>query len=78
MLTELKWSTPEQRRNKASLTILHKIHNKKVNMPNSNSFNALASSRGGGTPGAFNGLCYGFFSIIDFFQTFMYDKNMLL
>jgi len=30
MLRELKWSTFEQRRNQASLTMLHKIHNKQV------------------------------------------------
>ena len=32
MLGELKWSILEQRRNKASLTVLHKIHNKQVNV----------------------------------------------
>ena len=32
MLRELKWSTLEQRRNQASLTMLHKIHNKQVNV----------------------------------------------
>jgi len=33
MLRELKWSTLEQRRNQAwGLTILHKIHNKQVNV----------------------------------------------
>jgi len=32
MLRELKWSTLEQRRNQASLTMLHKIHNRQVNV----------------------------------------------
>ena len=32
MLRELEWSTLEQRRNQASLTMLHKIHNKQVNV----------------------------------------------
>jgi len=32
MLRELKWSTLEQLRNQASLTMLHKIHNKQVNV----------------------------------------------
>ena len=35
MLRELKWSTLEQRRNQASLTMLHKIHNKQVNVDHS-------------------------------------------
>jgi len=35
MLSELKWSTLEQRRNQASLTMLHKIHNKQVNVDHS-------------------------------------------
>jgi len=35
MLRELKWSTLEQRRNQASLTLLHKIHNKQVNVDHS-------------------------------------------
>ena len=35
MLRELKWSTLEQRRNQASLTMLHKIHNKQVNVHHS-------------------------------------------
>jgi len=33
--SELKWSTLEQRRNQASLTMLHKIHNKQVNVDHS-------------------------------------------
>jgi len=32
MLRELKWSTHVQRRNQASLIMLHKIHNKQVNV----------------------------------------------
>jgi len=32
MLRELKWSTLEQRRNQASLTMLHKIHYEQVNV----------------------------------------------
>ena len=35
MLRELKWSTVEQRRNQSSLTMLHKIHNKQVNVDQS-------------------------------------------
>ena len=35
MLRELEWSTLEQRRNQASLTMLHKIHNKQVNVDHS-------------------------------------------
>ena len=35
MLRELKWFTLEQRRNQASLTMLHKIHNKQVNVNHS-------------------------------------------
>ena len=35
MLKELKWSTLEQRRNQASLTMLHKIHNKQVSVDHS-------------------------------------------
>jgi len=35
ILKELKWSTLEQRRNQASLTMLHKIHNKQVNVDHS-------------------------------------------
>jgi len=35
MLRELKWTTLEQRRNQASLTMLHKIHNKQVNVDHS-------------------------------------------
>ena len=35
MLRKLKWSTLEQRRNQASLTMLHKIHNKQVNVDHS-------------------------------------------
>jgi len=35
MLRELKWSTLEQRRNQASLSMLHKIHNKQVNVDHS-------------------------------------------
>ena len=34
-MSELKWSTLEQRRNQASLTMLHKIHNKQVNVHHS-------------------------------------------
>ena len=32
MLRELKWSSLEQRRNHASLTMLHNIHKKQVNV----------------------------------------------
>ena len=32
MLRELKWSTLEQHRNQARLTMLHKIHKKQVNV----------------------------------------------
>ena len=35
MLRELKWSTLKQRRNHASLTMLHKIQNKQVNVDHS-------------------------------------------
>ena len=35
MLRELKWSTLEQCKNQASLTMLHKIHNKQVNVDHS-------------------------------------------
>jgi len=35
MLRELKWSTLEQRRFQASLIMLHKIHNKQVNVDHS-------------------------------------------
>jgi len=35
MLRELKWSTPEQHRIQASLIMLHKIHNKHVNVDHS-------------------------------------------
>ena len=35
MLRELKWSTLEQRKNQASLTMLHKIHNRQVNVDHS-------------------------------------------
>ena len=35
MLSELKWSTLEQRRNQSSFTMLHKIHNKQVNVDHS-------------------------------------------
>jgi len=35
MLRGLKWSTLEQRRTQASLTMLHKIHNKQVNVDQS-------------------------------------------
>jgi len=35
MLRELKWSTLKESRNKNSLTILHKIHNKQVNVDHS-------------------------------------------
>ena len=35
MIRELKWSTLEQRRNQASLTMLHKIHNRQVNVDHS-------------------------------------------
>ena len=35
MLRELKWSTLEQRRNQSSFTMLHKIHNKQVNVDHS-------------------------------------------
>jgi len=35
MLRELKWSTLEERRKQASLTMLYKIHNKQVNVDHS-------------------------------------------
>jgi len=35
MLRELKWSTVEQCRNQASFIMLHKIHNKQVNVDHS-------------------------------------------
>jgi len=35
MLREIMWSTLEQRRNQASITIQHKIHKKQVNVDHS-------------------------------------------